>query len=380
MDLKVKSPVLITCAKGLMPYLKQELEALGYWVGSSHETGVVVEATLYDAMKLNLYLRTAYNILYLIKEFSCSSSDGLYDEASMAAWEDIIVPGEYLSVVSRTDTSSIRNSMFASQRLKDAIVDRIMKRTGKRPDAGPERNNVVVNLYWKDDRAWIYLNTSGKKLSDRGYRRMPHKAPMQETLAAGVIMATGFDAGKNLINPMCGSGTLAIEAALLGTGRTPGLLRSNYGIMHVKDFDNDAWQALRKEALRSGKKSLTGKIIATDRDPAAVRAAQKNAMTAGVDHLIEFGVSDFADTRIPEGQGIVLVNPEYGMRMGEISELEKTYESIGDFFKQKCAGYTAYIFTGNLELAKKVGLRTSQRIPFFNGDIECRLLKYEIYK
>ncbi|MHC5184269.1 MAG: THUMP domain-containing class I SAM-dependent RNA methyltransferase, partial [Planctomycetota bacterium] len=189
-----------------------------------------------------------------------------------------------------------------------------------------------------------------------------------------------------LICPMCGSGTLAIEGALIASHRVPGLMRSNYAFMHTLLYDEPAWQQMRTEAGKQSKKRgkaefKPARIIATDNNPEAVRSAQRNAMTAGVDHLIDFKVCDFAETPIePEADGIIVMNPEYGMRLGELKELEETYGRIGDFFKQKCAGYTGYIFTGNAQLGKKVGLRTSRKIPFYNANIECRLLKYEMYR
>ncbi len=203
---------------------------------------------------------------------------------------------------------------------------------------------------------------------------------MQETLAAGVILAMGYDGSVPLVNPMCGSGTLAIEAALIASKRPPGLLRENFGFMHRKGFDSDTWQSMRRSARKIRTKSTIAPIIATDIDAGAIGAAGKNAETAGVHHMIRFDVCDFAETPIPPERGIVVINPEYGERLGVIAELEKTYRRMGDFFKQRCPGWTGYIFTGNLELAKKVGLRTSRRMEFFNAKIDCRLLKYELYE
>lgn len=385
MDPRQHSTILVTCSQGLAEYLQREIEILGYETGIAHSTGLELEGDQYDAMLLNLHLRTATNVLFLLKQFACSSPDELYENVAELPWEDMISPNEYVSVVGKIDTSAVDNSMFANLKVKDAIVDRISQQTGSRPDSGKERDCVVIQLYWKDDRCWLYLNTSGLKISDRNYRKIPHKAPLRESLAAAIIMATGYDGTQPLVCPMCGSGTLAIEAALIATRRAPGLLRDNYGFMHMKYFDEPAWQQMRKSALKQSK-ARGGKaafklapIIATDIDPKAVEAASKNAATAGVSHLIEFAVCDFADTKIPRYPGIVVLNPEYGMRLGEIKRLQKTYERIGDFFKQKCPGYTGYIFTGNLDLAKKVGLRTSKRCEFHNANIECRLLKYELY-
>lgn len=392
------STILITCAKGLADVLRGEIEALGYATLEMHDTGVTISGTMHDAMRLNLWLRTAYNVLLLLKEFDCRTPKRLYNRVQTIDWSELIPVDSYLTVNSKIDTPSVNNSMFANVRVKDAIVDQLAQKYGRRPDSGSQRTGVVVHLYWKANRAWLYLNTSGGKLADRSYRRLPHNAPMQETLAAGVMLMTGYDGSQPLITPMCGSGTLAIEAALIATGRAPGLLRTKYGFMHLKNFDDEAWQAMRREANKKPRRPKPiAPIIASDIDPQAVRAARANAMTAGVQHLIDFHVCDFAETPMPErlhdgdkampsclhasmpAHGIVVLNPEYGKRLGDTDELKATYERIGDYFKQRCAGWTGYVFTGNLDLAKRIGLKASRRIPMWNADIECRLFKYELY-
>lgn len=375
-----KNTVLITCARALTPYLSKELSLLGYEIESEHETGVVIKATWYDCMALNLKLRTAFNVLWLVKEFLCDDPIILYRKIYDIDWEDIIPNDEYLSVVSRVDNPSVNNTMFVNQKIKDAIVDRIKDKTGERPNSGPNRKNVVINFYWKDDSCWIYINTSGQKLSDRNYRKMPMSAPLQETLAAGIIAATEYDGSVPFVNPMCGSGTLAIEAALSALKRAPGLLRSNFGFMHTSMYQEDDWYELRKKLQKEGEKELFAPIIATDINPQAVKAAQRNAETAGVAHLIDFKICAMEQTPIPEGNGIIVINPEYGYRMGVIDELRPLYTAIGDFFKQKCTNYDAYVFTGNMDLGRTIRLRTSRKIIFFNADIECRLLKYQMYQ
>ena len=381
MDIRERKNILITCAPGLNDYLEVELKGMGFEIVSTHPGGVVTRGSFIDSMKLNLCLRTAYNVLYLLKEFRCGSESTLYKQINLLPWETIISPQEHLCVLSRVDTWSINNSMYPSMKVKDAIVDRIGRKVGVRPDSGRDRNGVVVNLFWKDDRAWIYLNTSGVKLSDRNYRKIPYKAPLRELLAAGIIMATGYDGSQDIVLPMCGSGTLAIEAAFIAMNKPAGILRSNFGFKHVKVFDEQIWEEIRNNIHKNIRRGqLQKRIIATDIDEKAIEAARQNARTAGVEHLIEFDVCDFADTEVPQGNGIILMNPEYGLRMGELEQLEKDYERIGDFFKQKCAGYTGYIFTGNKQLAAKVGLKTSDRMIFYNGKIECRLLKYELYE
>lgn len=379
MNINKESTILITCSPGLVDCLQSEVESLGYQTFNPHKAGLEIRGTIVDCMKLNLNLRTAFNVLYLFKEFKSKNPDQLYRYLMSLNWADIIGEDEYFTVISRADNPSIKHTAFPSMKVKDAIVDSIAKAKGKRPDSGSERNNVVLNFYWKDNDCWIYINTSGNKLADRGYRKMPHSAPMQETLAAGVLLTAGYDGSMPLVCPMCGSGTLAIEAALISMNKSAGLLRSNYGFAHLKDFDKNLWQEMRKNALKAAKKTLAFPIIATDIDDKAIYAAKQNAKTAGVDHLIEFAICDFAETKIPDTPGMVILNPEYGIRLSETKELEGTYKRIGDFFKQKCQGYACYIFTGNMDLAKKVGLRTSKKILFFNGTIECRLLRYDIY-
>ncbi|MGB0714401.1 MAG: THUMP domain-containing class I SAM-dependent RNA methyltransferase [Phycisphaerae bacterium] len=376
--------VRITCAPGLAPYLEQELASLGHEAKATHTTHVDVEADMQAVMQMNLQLRTAFNVLVHLSTFPCADPDDLYGKINDLPWETMIPSNEYLSIVSSVNHPTISDWRFASLTVKDAIVDRLADATGERPDSGPSRENVVIHLYWHGDTAQLFLNASGRKLADRNYRKMPHKAPMQETLAAGVLMGAGYDGTQPLVNPMCGSGTLAIEAALVVSGRVPGLLRDNFGFMHIQGFNDEHWQAMRREAKKVRAKGETPPIIATDIDEKAIRAARKNAETAGVHHLIQFDVCEFADTAMPDadthGKGIVIMNPEYGVRLGDANELQALYKRMGDFFKQRCAGWTGYIFTGNLDLAKKVGLRASRRMEFFNAKIDCRLLKYELYE
>ncbi len=369
----------ITCSPHVLPYLRDEITALGFDIQDEDHHGVQIGVTLPDCMSLNLQLRTALHVLWLLKRFRCPSPKALYTHAASFPWEELIPNDSYFSVTSNVDNPKITNSMYPNLVLKDAVVDRINKQTGARPNSGSDRSRIVINLYWKGDRAWIYLNTTGRRLADRGYRKMPHTAPMQETLAAAVLSATGYDGSQPLVNPMCGAGTLAIEAALIATGRAPGLLRANYSFMHTSLHDENLWRTIRNEAKKQSNTQPQMPIIASDIDPQALVAARKNAQTAGVDHLIEFVNCDFAETSLPDHPGIVILNPEYGERLGDSTKLESTYARIGDFFKQRCTGWKGYVFTGSRALSKHIHLRTSRRIPFMNARIECRLLEYEMY-
>jgi putative N6-adenine-specific DNA methylase len=263
--------------------------------------------------------------------------------------------------------------------VKDAIVDRFRFKTGERPDSGSDLSGVVIHLYWTETGAEIFIDTSGETLSKHGYRKIPGKAPMLEALASATIMASKWNHKSAFINPMCGSGTLAIEALMIATNRKPGLYKSNFAFMHLADYDASVYKK-ELNRIENNIESIATKIIATDISEEAVMNAKANAAFANIDALIDFDVCDFEQTYIPENQnGVVLINPEYGERLGNIELLEATYSRMGDFMKKKCKGYTGYIFTGNLDLAKLIGLKPSRRIEFYNSTIDCRLFEYELY-
>jgi putative N6-adenine-specific DNA methylase len=378
-DLARPRDIRLTCAPALAPFLAEELKPLGLPVVRQARTVVTTHGTWEDAWRLCLELRTAFQVLYPLRSFRCTSPDDLFREVRSMAWEGLLPPERQLTVESRVDHPSIDNSMFPNLRVKDAIADRMTEAVGRRPDSGPDRRGVVVHLYWRGDRATISLNAAGRKLADRGYRRSPHRAPLQETLAAAVVMATAWDGSVPLALPMCGSGTLAVEAALLALDRAPGLLRPVFGFSHVLGFDETRWNAMRASARRRAKRSLPAPIVASDVDEKAIEAARRNAETAGVTHLVEFHVADFAAAPHPGAPGVLIVNPEYGARLGTESALAGTYERLGTFFKERCAGWSCFVLSGNRALSGHIGLRASRRIPFFNAEIECRLLRYEMW-
>lgn len=375
-----KSKVIITCNKRLSPYLQEEVKALNYEIVRDFPTGVELNITLTECIKLNLNLRCASQILYCLKNFSANTPDELYSELSEMPWEELIDFSGYFSVTSNVDNPSITTPLFANLKVKDAIVDRIKAQKGLRPNSGPDASKAVVHLYWKDSEAAIFLDTSGETLAKHGYRKIPGKAPMLEALAASVVMATKWDQKSPFVNPMCGSGTLAIEAALIATNRRPGLFRMNYGFMHIMGYDEQVFFAERRILKDQVIKNAELQIIATDLSEDAVEVSRKNAKTAGVDTLITFEVCDFADTPVPDtGKGVIVFNPEYGERLGVHSKLEATYKRMGDFMKQHCKGYFGYIFTGNPDLAKKIGLKADRKVEFYNGKLDCRMLEYELY-
>lgn len=382
MSIPAESTIIITCSNRLSPYLQQEVEALGFIPEKVFKTGVQLIGTLEDCIKLNLNLRCASQVHYSIASFTAHNADDLYKEALAILWENIIPMASLFSITSNVTNDTIDNNLFANVRLKDAIVDRFREQQGERPDSGPSLTGLVIHLYWKDDIAEIFIDTSGETLSKHGYRKIPGKAPMLESLAAATVYATGWDLQSAFVNPMCGSGTLAIEAAMMATGRRPGLYRSNYSFMHLQGYDdaiyNKYYQAL-EQAVQPAHPNC--KILASDISDDAIEITLVNAGFAGVEDIISTAVCDFELCEIPaENKGVIMFNPEYGERLGDETELEITYGKLGDFLKQKCKGYMGYIFTGNLELAKKIGLKPKRRIEFFNGKIDCRLLQYELYE
>ena len=377
---KITSRIIVTCSNRLSPFLQQEIVELGFTPIRVFKTGVELKGTLEDCMRLNLNLRCASQILFSINEFAARNAEELYNHLLHLEWEDIIAADGYFSITSNVDNDTINNSLFANVKVKDAIADRFRNRTGQRPNSGPELDKVVIHLYWKEDVAEIFIDTSGETLSKHGYRKIPGKAPMLEALAAATLLATKWDRKSPFINPMCGSSTLAIEAALLATHRMPGLFRNNYAFMHLVGFDFNMYAVQRKKVDEAIINVRDLKIIATDISSDAVNISKINAAAAGVEDLIEFATGDFATTTIPADQnGVIYFNPEYGDRLGVEAELEITYGRIGDFMKQQCKGYTGYIFTGNLELAKKIGLKPKRRIEFYTSKIDCRLFEYELY-
>lgn len=376
-----KSSVIITCHKRISPYLAQEVKELGFNIEETFVTGIRLKATINECIKLNLNLRCASQILYSLKQFDAADADSIYRNLVDYSWEDILPEDGYFSVTSNVNNATINNNLFANLRVKDAIVDRLREKRGARPSTGSDLHGAVFNLFWKNEYAEIFIDTSGDSLARHGYRKIPGQAPMLESLAAATIYATRWDRIAPFINPMCGSGTIAIEAAMIATNRRPGLFRTNYAFMHLKGYEPTVYE--QEDALLEQQISEVSdlRIIATDYSEKAIDNAKKNAIAAGVAKLIEFGVCDFAATEVPQDMpGIMFMNPEYGERLGETADLEITYSRIGDFMKQQCGGYFGYVFTGNLDLAKKIGLKAKRRMEFYTSTIDCRLLEYELYK
>ena len=333
--------IRLTCAHGQHEMLADELRSFGHEPTRIDRSGVECHGDLTLIMKLNLESRIAMRVLVLMRTFDCTHIDSLYSHIHNMNWEELIDVDGHLTVTSTVRTKSVDNTMYPNLKVKDAIVDRIREKCGRRPNSGAKPLGVVVHLHWNQDQAMLWLDSSGDKLADRGYRKMPHQAPLRETLAATILRRASYDGSAPLVIPMCGSGTLAIEGALMALGRPPGLLRRNFSFMHWKQFDESHFAEVRRSVSpRRSRHHRAAKptIIATDNNAAAVDATRRNAETAGVGHLLETAVCDFAETPMPHDTGHIILHPEYGHRLGSTDELQSEYKRMGDFFKQKCAG------------------------------------------
>ena len=391
-------PIIISCAKELSRWTDIEVRDLGYKPIEVTENTVVVRGEMRDVMKLNLLLRTAHRVLVPLLRTTCRNIKDLYESVRTIDWENLIEADGYFSVSSIVHNYTIRDTRIPSLYTKDAIVDRMREMCQRRPDSGGENIGAAVFVYWEKNEVIIYLDTSGEPLSKRGYRKIPGSAPMQETLAAGCVMATRWNRKSPFLSPMCGSGTPAIEAALMAIGRAPGALKGHFAFQSIKGYNRiipgetapnvaprqkigaspeQIWKELVLAAKSKERTDNLPKIIATDISPEAVENAHTNAIAAGVAAYIDFKACDFAETPIPDEKGVIFFNPEYGIRLGDPQELAPLYERIGVFLNEKCAGWMGSLLTGSPELSHLVNLYYKTRIPFFNGPIDCRLFLYE---
>lgn len=367
---------------GLEPVLLAELEALGLEGRRVVPGGAWFEGPDEACYTANLWLRTGARVLRVLAEFPCADEAALYKHAYQVEWERLMEVEQTLAVrvvLGRQPPGSLlTHTQFLARRVKDAIVDRFRDVFHKRPTVDPERPDLAVHAFLDQGRCTLSLDSSGAPLFMRGYRLGQGAAPLKETLAAGLIGLAGWHGERPFYDFMCGTGTLPIEAALIAGNRAPGLLRGRFGFQSWPDYRPAAFRALVEEA-RHAARPVAVPIYASDKDPRAVEAARENARRAGVADAITFSVGDAADFQPPPGTGLVLINPPYGERLGELEALKPLYKLLGDVLKQRCKGKEAYLFTAQSELIKSIGLRPARRTILFNGPIECRLLRFELY-
>jgi len=368
-----------TTAKGVEEVLAAELVRLGVSDVAAEGGGVRFTGGMEAAYRANLWLRTASRVLMPLAEFPCETPEDLYQGARGIPWTEYLTPAMTLAVDCNLRDSTLTHSGFVALKTKDAIVDELRDRCGSRPNVDTKDPDLRVNVRLFRNRCTVSLDCSGTPLDRRGYRLDRHEAPLKENLAAALVELSGWDGSQPFLDPMCGTGTIAIEAALKALRVPPGLLRAGFGFQRWPGFDRGLWERLVDEARQGVLTAPPAPIFGSDISHSAVAMAHENARRAGVADLISLGRGAIGELSPPPGPGTLIFNPPYGKRLGEEEELKPLYKEIGDTMKQRCKGYTAYLFTGNLELAKSVGLKASRRIVLYNGPIECRLLKYEMY-
>lgn len=368
-----------TVARGLETIAAQELESLGAQDIKPDFTGVYFAGDRALLYRVNLWSRTIFRVLVPIAEFRCYDSKMLYREVQKIPWDEYLEPHNTLAVNCTGGNENLNHTHFTALQVKNAIADQQRLQFNKRSNVDVENPDLLINLHIHRDRAILSLDSSGGSLHRRGYRPAMGLAPLKETLAAALLEMAEWTPDLPFLDPMCGSGTLPLEATLKGLNIAPGLFREKFGFMTWRDFDEPLWDKLWAEAENSELPELKEIIAGCDRDSDMLDQARINAQQAGISGKIKFARTELSELEAPTDRGILICNPPYGERLGDASELGDLYKMLGDIFKQRFKGWNAFILTGNKELGKQVGLRTSKRIPVFNGSIPCTLLKYELY-
>lgn len=367
-----------TCARGLEPILAAELKALTAGEIEPGRGGVHFVGDPELLYRANLWLRTAVRVLRPIFEADVDSTDDLYAAVMTVDWDQYLTPEHTLAVDCNVRDSRITHSQYAARRVKDAICDQFVARCGRRPSVDVERPNLGLNLHVYRDHAILSLDSSWDSLHKRGYRPHLTRAPLNEALAAGLIQSAGWAGDVPLVDPMCGSAALPIEAAWIALGRPPGLTRKHFGFMGWMDFDIGLWAAIRGEARDGMSKTLPAFVGGSDIRPDAIEFARNNAKAAGIGHLLAFERKDLREFRPPDGPpGVLICNPPYGERIGEDQELRPLYRHMGETFGRRCRDWKCFVFTSVEAPWRDIGLKPTAATPFWNGKIACKLFRFE---
>ena len=358
-------------ANELLKLGAKNIEKLPRAVGFTGDKGFMYKA--------NYCLRTATRVLKPIHEFRVQNEEELYEKIKKIEWEVYLHELDTLAVDTSLRTDFFQHSQFVSQKVKDAIVDRFRERTGKRPSVDLDRPWLRVNIHIHDMDCTVSLDSSGASLHKRGYRDQTNLAPLNEVLAAGLISLTGWDKRAAFMDPMCGSGTIVTEAALMAANIPAGYFRNEYGFQTWKDYDKELWELIKESALQK----ITDhevKIYGSDISGNVTKKAKGNVKDAKVDDMVTITTSSFEELVRPEGltRGVILMNPPYGERMDK-DDIGALYKMIGDTLKKNWQGFDAWLISSNEEAVNNIGLRHSRRIAVYNGGLECKFLKYEMY-
>lgn len=374
-----------TCARGLEPTTKGELEAIGATSVTEAPGGVYFEGDQTTLYKAHLWLRTANRILLPLRQFNCRSPDELYENLLLFKWETFFRKELTFAVdctISGRNAINLNHSHYARLRAKDAIVDRMREKTGDRPNVEKVNPDLSFDIYIRNGQATLNLDATGNSLHERGFRSEGAKAPLKESLAAGLLLLAGYTGKTPLVDAFCGSGTLLLEGALLASNTAPGLFRKKFLFENWPDFYAPRWNECREEAEAKREKLDDVLFFGYDKDPQATQQTKQSFERAGFSKNLYMERRNFHDFELPEGlskTGLFISNPPYGERLGDVESISPLYKEIGDTMKKKMKGWKAAVFTGNMELGKKIGLRATRRIPLFNGAIDSRLFTFDLY-
>jgi len=368
-----------TTGAGLEDVLAKELSGLRAQNIHVATRGVAFRGDLEMVYKANLWLRTAHRVLLEISNFPASNREALYEGVRSCPWLDhLILPGS-IAIDAVTHRSEMDHTQFISQVAKDAIVDQFRDRTGSRPDVNKRNPDLRVNVRLLENRCTLSIDTSAEKLHRRGYRsEIGVEAPLKETLAAGILLKSGYDGTQPLRDPMCGSGTILVEGAMIAKNMPPGILGRRFGFMTHPLFDKRLWQNILGDARAGILPDVEVPIVGSDVSEIAVRAVRSAALGAGVDDIIRIRQADIGDLK-EMNSGMLVTNPPYGERLGELEVLADLYRLLGDMLKQRCRGTTSHILTSSKYLAGRIGLKAKKRDILWNGPLECRLLHFDLY-
>ena len=368
----------LTCPRGLEEVTSNDIDTHIKGKSKPKKGGVSFSGNQEDLYKINLYSRTGMYLLKKLFEFKAKNINSIYNEVLKYKWSNILDSTKTFAIRTKMKSDFFDNSGYLTLKIKDAIVDRVRKDTGKRPSIDKIKSNFKIFVIIKDDNIKIYLDSSGRPLFMRGYRAKIHKASLNECLAAGLVLLSNWDKKKSFYDPMCGSGTIPIEAAMIAYNIPPGILRQIYGFQLWPDYDSKLWYKVLKESREKIKKDSEIKISGSDMFKRNIDLSIASAKKINLGDFISFSMKDIINTENEFKDGVVIMNPPYGIRLGSEKELEILYKTIGDTLKNKFIDCDAYIFTHNKNLAKCVGLRTKRKIILKNGQLDCRLLYYPI--
>jgi putative N6-adenine-specific DNA methylase len=370
---------LALTSRGLFDALEKELTDLGFPAEKTRD-GVYFESDWAGAYKVNLCSRITTRVLFPITDFPAESNEELYNGIKAIDFSEFINPNQTLAIEANIRDSSFRDQRFVALKSKDAIVDRFREQFGERPSVDKENPDMTVYIRVVKDRVSVSLDLTGETLSRRGYRREAGEAPLREHLAAALVLMTDWNKKDAIVDPMCGSGTFLIEAALIKANIAPGLFRRKFGFEKLKNFDENVWNNLVQEATEAEIETDEVSLFGSDRSKQAIAMATENAKRAGVEHMISFEVKAVEDLEAPAQEGLVVTNPPYGERIGDKRFLIDDYKDLSYVLKNRFQGYTSFVLSGDPELTTHLGMKASKKFNLANGQLECRYLRYEIRK